>query len=167
MYHIIGGDDQKHGPVDEAKIREWIAEGRANAQSKACKVGESQWRQLLEFTEFASEFKASAPVAPPLAAPHQEQGDATGGIIPYKNKHALIGYYMSVGGLIMMCIPVIGLIYTISVVVLGVKGLKNAKANPQVKGQVHSWIAIIGGSLETLVSLIWSALLIIGFLVDS
>ena len=89
MYHIIGGDDQKHGPVDEAKIREWIAEGRANAQSKACKVGESQWRQLLEFTEFASEFKASAPVAPPLAAPHQEQGDATGGIIPYKNKHAL------------------------------------------------------------------------------
>jgi len=54
----------------------------------------------------------------------------------------------------MMCIPVIGIIYTISVVVLGVKGLKNAKANPQVKGQVHSWIAIIGGSLETIVAVI-------------
>ena len=154
MYHIIGGDDQKHGPVNEAKIREWIAEGRTNAQSMACKVGESQWRQLIEFTEFASEFKPAGPVAPPLAAPHQEEGDATGGIIPYKNKHALIGYYMSVGGLIMMCIPVIGLIYTISVVVLGVKGLKNTKANPKVKGQVHSWIAIIGGSLETIVAVI-------------
>jgi len=154
MYHIIGGDDQKHGPVEEAKIREWIAEGRANAQSMACKVDESQWRQLLEFTEFASEFKTSTPVASSLAVPHQEAGDATGGIIPYKNKHALIGYYMSVGGLIMMCIPVIGIIYTISVVVLGVKGLKNAKANPQVKGQVHSWIAIIGGSLETIVAVI-------------
>ncbi|MDP6905299.1 MAG: GYF domain-containing protein [Verrucomicrobiota bacterium] len=154
MYHIIGGDDQKHGPVDEAKIREWITECRANAQSMACRVGENQWRRLSEFTEFAPEFGVSAPVAPPLAAPHQEQGDATGGIIPYKNKQALIGYYMSVGGLIMMCIPVIGLIYTISVVVLGVKGLKNAKSNPQVKGQVHSWIAIIGGSLETIVAVI-------------
>ena len=154
MYHIIGGDDQKHGPVDEAKIREWITEGRADAQSMACRVGENQWRRLSEFTEFDPEFSVSAPVAPPLAAPHQEQGDATGGIIPYKNKHALIGYYMSVGGLIMMCIPVIGLIYTISVVGLGVKGLKNAKANPQVKGQVHSWIAIIGGSLETIVAVI-------------
>jgi hypothetical protein len=167
MYHIIGGDDQKHGPVDEAKIREWITEGRANAQSKACKAGDSQWRQLSEFPEFAPEFGISTPVAPPIAVPHQEQGDATGGIIPYKNKHALIGYYMSVGGLFMMCIPVIGLMYTISVVVFGVKGLKNVKANPQIKGQVHCWIAIIGGGLETLVNLIWSALLTIGFLVDS
>ena len=37
---------------------------------------------------------------------------------------------------------------------MGIKGLKNAKANPQVKGQVHSWIAIIGGSLETIVAVI-------------
>ena len=148
MYHIVGGDDQKHGPVDEAKIREWIAEGRANGQSMICRVGDSQWRPLSEFSEFGS----SAP--PPLAAPGKGEGDATGGLIPYKNKHALIGYYMSVGGLIMMCIPVLGLIYTISVVVMGVKGLKNAKANPQVKGQVHSWIAIIGGSLETIVAVI-------------
>ena len=152
MYHIVGGDDQKHGPVDEAKIREWIAEGRANGQSMTCRVGDSQWRPLSEFSEFAAEFGSSAP--PPLAAPGKGEGDATGGLIPYKNKHALIGYYMSVGGLIMMCIPVLGLIYTISVVVMGVKGLKNAKANPQVKGQVHSWIAIIGGSLETIVAVI-------------
>ena len=152
MYHIVGGDDQKHGPVDEAKIREWIAEGRANGQSMTCRVGDSQWRPLSEFSEFASEFGSLAP--PPLAAPGKGEGDATGGLIPYKNKHALIGYYMSVGGLIMMCIPVLGLIYTISVVVMGVKGLKNAKANPQVKGQVHSWIAIIGGSLETIVAVI-------------
>ena len=137
---------KKHGPVDEAKIREWIAEGRANGQSMTCRVGDSQWRPLSEFSEFGS----SAP--PPLAAPGKGEGDATGGLIPYKNKHALIGYYMSVGGLIMMCIPILGLIYTISVVVMGVKGLKNAKANPQVKGQVHSWIAIIGGSLETIVA---------------
>ena len=154
MYHIVGGDDQKHGPVDEAKIREWIAEGRANGQSMTCKVGDTEWRQLSEYPEFASEFGSSTPAPPPLAVPSKGEGDATGGLIPYKNKHALIGYYMSVGGLIMMCIPVLGLIYTISVVVMGVKGLKNAKANPQVKGQVHSWIAIIGGSLETIVAVI-------------
>jgi len=166
MYHIVGGDDQKHGPVDEAKIREWIAEGRASGQSMTCRVGDSQWRPLSEFSEFASEFGSSAPAPPPLTAPSNGEGDATGGLIPYKNKHALIGYYMSVGGLIMMCIPVLGLIYTISVVVLGVKGLKNAKANPHVKGQVHCWVAIIGGSLETLVTLILSVLFTIGFLTE-
>ena len=127
-----------------------------------CRVGDSQWRPLSEFSEFGS----SAPAAPPLTAPGKGEGDATGGLIPYKNKHALIGYYMSVGGLIMMCIPVLGLIYTISVVVLGVKGLKNAKANPHVKGQVHCWVAIIGGSLETLVTLILSVLFTIGFLTE-
>tara|TARA_B100001029_G_C14973075_1_gene401435 strand:- start:217 stop:582 length:366 start_codon:yes stop_codon:yes gene_type:complete len=88
-----------------------------------------------------------------MNAPQQPEGDATGGIIPYKNKHALIGYYMSVGGLIMMCVPGVGLIYSIAVVVLGFKGLKNAKEHPEVKGQVHCWVAIIGGALETLVAL--------------
>ena len=88
-----------------------------------------------------------------MNAPQQPEGDATGGIIPYKNKHALIGYYMSVGGLIMMCIPGVGFIYSIAVVVLGFKGLKNAKEHPEVKGQVHCWVAIIGGALETLVAL--------------
>ena len=88
-----------------------------------------------------------------MNAPQQSEGDSTGGVIPYKNKSALTGYYMSVGGLIVMCIPIVGLIYSIAVVVLGFKGLKNAKENPAVKGQVHCWVAIIGGALETLVAL--------------
>ena len=88
-----------------------------------------------------------------MNAPQQPEGDSTGGSIPYKNKSALTGYYMSVGGLIVMCIPGIGLIYSIAVIVLGFKGLKNAKENPAVKGKAHSWVAIIGGALEAIVAL--------------
>ena len=150
MYYVMGGDNKPHGPVDADTVFQWITQGRANGQTKARNEDSNEWRPLSEFNEFASKASHSSPVD----TPQHSEGDATGGLIPYKNKHALIGYYMSVGGLIMMCIPVLGLIYTISVVVMGVKGLKNAKANPQVKGQVHSWIAIIGGSLETIVAVI-------------
>ena len=162
MYYVMGGDSEPHGPVDADTVCQWITQGRANAQTKARNEDSNEWRPLSEFNEFASRVSQASPIV----TPQHPEGDATGGLIPYKNKHALIGYYMSVGGLIMMCIPVLGLIYTISVVVLGVKGLKNAKANPHVKGQVHCWVAIIGGSLETLVTLILSVLFTIGFLTE-
>ena len=162
MYYVMGGDNEPHGPVDADTVFQWITQGRANGQTKARNEDYNEWRPLSEFNEFASKVSPSSPAD----TPQHSEGDATGGLIPYKNKHALIGYYMSVGGLIMMCIPVLGLIYTISVVVIGIKGLKNAKANPHVKGQVHCWVAIIGGSLETLVTLILSVLFAIGFLTE-
>ena len=87
--------------------------------------------------------------APP---PSDSGGDATGGLIPYKKKHALVGYYMSIAALLLMCVPVIGLGYGIAVMYCGIKGRKNAQENPAVKGSVHAWIAIIGGAVETLVA---------------
>ena len=85
-------------------------------------------------------------------------------MIPYKNKQALIGYYMSCAGLLIMCIPIVGFIYGAVVIALGIKGLKNAKENPAVKGKVHCWIAIIGGFLELAVGAFTSVLLIIEIL---
>lgn len=71
--------------------------------------------------------------------PVQEEGDATGGVIPYKNMPALIAYYCGVFSII-PCFP-IGL----AAVVLGIMGLKKAKQHPQVRGKAHAWIGIIAG----------------------
>ena len=68
-------------------------------------------------------------------------GDATGGVIPYKNPHALIAYYLG----IIACIPLIGLPFGIASLILGIMGLVNRKKNPAIKGSVHAWIGILGG----------------------
>ena len=163
MYHIIGVDGQSRGPIDSATLTQWIAEGRANGQTKTCPEGESEWKPLAYYPEFATAL-SQAPAAPPNISAHASQSDATGGVIPYKNKQALIGYYMSCAGLLIMCIPIIGFIYGAIVMALGIKGLKNAKENPAVKGKVHCWIAIIGGFLELVVGIFTSAGLVIALL---
>lgn len=84
------------------------------------------------------------------------QGDATGGVIPYKNGPALAAYYLAVAALI----PVIGFFCAIPAFFLGLKGLKKAKLEPHVRGQVHAWIGVLLGGLLILVYLI-----AIGFIV--
>ena len=73
------------------------------------------------------------------AAPGDMQGDATGGLIPYKNKCALIGYYL---GVFSIFIPVVG---GIASVVLGIMGLIAKKKNPAVRGTAHAIVAIVLG----------------------
>ena len=73
------------------------------------------------------------------AAPGDMQGDTTGGLIPYKNKCALIGYYL---GVFSILIPVVG---GIASVVLGIMGLIAKKKNPAVRGTAHAIVAIVLG----------------------
>ena len=76
----------------------------------------------------------------------QEQGDSTGGVIPYKNPPALISYYLGIVGLF----PIIGVPIGIAAIVLGFKGLKKHKENPIVAGKVHAIIGISLGFLQFL-----------------
>ncbi len=78
--------------------------------------------------------------------------DATGGVIPYKNPPALIAYYCGVFSLI-ACIPFFVPV-PIAAFILGIKGLKKAKAEPHVRGQVHAWIGIVGGAIFGLIGLV-------------
>lgn len=52
MFTIIGADGKEYGPVTAAYIKDWIAGGRANLQTKACRAGETEWRTLGEYAEF-------------------------------------------------------------------------------------------------------------------
>jgi hypothetical protein len=64
MYKIIGADHREYGPVPAERVKQWILEGRANAQSKVQPEG-GEWRSLGELTEFAEELRAQAASAPP------------------------------------------------------------------------------------------------------
>jgi hypothetical protein len=53
MYKIIGADGREYGPATADQVREWIAEGRASAQTRALAEGAAQWKPLFEYLEFA------------------------------------------------------------------------------------------------------------------
>ena len=73
--------------------------------------------------------------------------DVVASIIPYRNVHALVAYYLgvfSVGCLAPLGIPAF---------ILGLIGLRRARANPELKGTVHAWIGIVMGGLSIVLSL--------------
>jgi hypothetical protein len=53
MFKIIGGDGKEYGPVSADDLRQWMAQGRANAATKARRDGTEGWKTLGEFPEFA------------------------------------------------------------------------------------------------------------------
>ena len=79
-----------------------------------------------------------------------QESDATGGVIPYKNKCALIGYYMGIASLI----PCIGPFFGIAAAILGIIGLINKSKNPAIRGSVHAIVAIVLGLGSILVHLL-------------
>jgi len=67
-YKIIGVDQKEYGPVTEEQLREWIANGRVNAQTQAQTEGSSEWKTLSALPEFAGAFRGSTPPPMPGAA---------------------------------------------------------------------------------------------------
>ena len=68
MYKILGGDGKEYGPVSADTLRQWMAEGRANAQTQVQPEGASGWVALGSLPEFAA-VAAPAPAAMPQAVP--------------------------------------------------------------------------------------------------
>src|SRR6266576_1382791 len=65
MYKIIGADLREYGPVSVEQVRKWLAEGRANAQTKAWSEASSEWKTLSDFPEFADALRTQGAVARP------------------------------------------------------------------------------------------------------
>jgi len=65
MYRIIGADGKEYGPITAEQLRQWLAEGRVNAQTKVLVEGSIEWKTLADFPELES----GQPVAPSLPSP--------------------------------------------------------------------------------------------------
>jgi Domain of unknown function (DUF4190)/GYF domain 2 len=60
MFKILGADQKEYGPVSGDQIRQWVAQGRANSQTKAQVAGFTDWKPLAEIPEFADALRAAA-----------------------------------------------------------------------------------------------------------
>ena len=83
-------------------------------------------------------------------------------IVPYKNPPALTSYYLGLFSIF----PVLGLFLGVAALVLGTKGMKMVRENPEAKGKAHAGIGIGCG----LVGLLFNLVIVVGIialLIDS
>jgi hypothetical protein len=144
LYSVKTTENVQFGPVDLNQLRVWVNERRVSPEDTIIfeddtpPVIAGNWTPLKEY------FKGVG------------GDDVISTIIPYKNKCALIGYYLGLFSIL----PVLGLPMGIAALVLGVKGLRYRAENPQAHGKGHSIVAIIGGSIGLLINLfIWVGML--------
>jgi len=69
MYRIIGADGKEYGPVTAEQLRAWIAEGRANADTRVAKEGFDDWKRLGSLPEFAYLLVTRAPIVAMTGVP--------------------------------------------------------------------------------------------------
>lgn len=88
MYKILGGDGKEYGPVSADTLRQWMAEGRANAQTQVQPEGTTGWVPLGSLPEFSAATPTPTPVAagfrmpaPAGNAAQMVSGPATGLIV--------------------------------------------------------------------------------------
>jgi len=136
MFKIIGADQKEYGPVSTEQLRQWVIEGRANAQTQVRKEGEADWKPLSAFAEFADVFRT---------APAQAAGMPGVGPSPAPAEAVLArDYQLDIGHCIMRAWellkdnlwPVVGislLIFVISAVVNQIVGLISG---PAVRGMI-------------------------------
>lgn len=144
-------DGKQHGPIDWVTLRSWVQQNQVPPGAMLVDRATGQQQPITAFRELAS-------------APRGDDGVAT--LIPYRNVPALVGYYLGVFSLL-ACIPFLGLVGVgmgIAAVILGIKGLGNANRNPEAKGRVHAWIAIVCGGLFALCGAVLNVLVIVAMI---
>lgn len=111
----------------------------------------------------------SNPYAPPASPLQTDAGALDTGdevlatVIPFRNKPALISYYLGLFSLASL-IPVLGVVgigMAVAAFVLGVKGRRLAKEHAEAKGTAHAWVGILGGAFWGVLGVLVQVLFIV------
>jgi hypothetical protein len=112
MYKITGADGRAYGPATAGQLRQWIAEGRANAQTPTLAPGAPEWKPLGALPEFAGHFAAPGP---PVIGP-LKPGTSPGSQWPKTNSFATAGLIFGILSVTCFCccpFNVLGLVFSL------------------------------------------------------
>ena len=154
MYRIIGADGREYGPATADQVREWIAEGRANGQTKALVEGTGSWKPLVEYLEFA-------PLLASLAAPLPTLGPISITPTPRTNSMATAGLLMGILSITCGMCCCYGLPFNVLGIIFSLVALSQIKNDPL--SQQGQSLAIAGLVLSLLSLLMVVLFLAFGF----
>ena len=145
MQIFIHRDNQQQGPFSVDEINDRLRSGAVIASGTfAWYEGCSGWMTL---DRVPGVFMLNTPTTFVAGAMPSSQSDATGGLIPYKNPYALVGYYLSIFSMI----PFVGIPLGVAGIICGIVGVRRRNRNPMMRGAAHAWFAILFSALVILV----------------
>jgi hypothetical protein len=135
MHRIIGADGREYGPIPAEQLRQWVREGRANAQTRARAEGADQWKPLAEHVEFAPML---ARIPPPLAT----QGPVYIAPAPRTNSLALASLFLGIFSLTCGMCCCYGMPFNVLGIIFALVALAQIGNDPY--GQQGRGIAVAG-----------------------
>lgn len=145
MQIFIHRDNQQQGPFSVDEINDRLRSGAVIASGTfAWYEGCSGWMTL---DKVPGVFMLNTPPTFVAGAMPSSQSDATGGLIPYKNPYALVGYYLSIFSMI----PFVGIPLGVAGIICGIVGVRRRNRNPMMRGTAHAWFAILFSALVILI----------------
>lgn len=146
MYKVIGADGKEYGPVSTEQLKQWLVEGRANAQTRVLPEGGVEWQPLATLPDFSGEFLRQ-PVSPIQSVP-----------IRKTNPLALTGMILGIVAVTLGLCCCYGFPFNVAGIVFSILGLVQIKKSPeQYSGK--------GMAITGLILSILSILLVIGLLI--
>lgn len=157
QFHVRLGDGRQFGPASIALLKQWAGERRIPPDAHIIPASGGDPIPARDHPDLAPLFGAGGTGLRPVHAPPTVPGaipapkpDGISTLIPYRNPAALAGYYVAVLSLV----PLIALLAGPVAIVLGVFGLKHARAHAHARGRAHAWVAISLGTLTLLANVV-------------
>ena len=128
MYKIVGADGKQYGPITADQVREWIAEGRADAQTQVFVEGQTDWTTLGQLPEFAPALATAVPIRPvPVAL--------SPAVPPSTSPLAVAGFVLGLLSLMGSCCCCYGLPFSIPGLVVSAIALAQLRKNENQGGK--------------------------------
>jgi hypothetical protein len=154
MYKIIGADLKEYGPVSAEQLRQWIAEGRVNGQTKVQAADATEWKTMADLPEFAGVLPASPLPAHPIAPvePSVELGATSAPMtpLPLTPRNSQMAVWAMVSGIgSLLCCCGFWLLAPLAIV-LGAVALSQSKDHPELTGRGFAITGIVLGIVAIL-----------------
>jgi hypothetical protein len=143
MYKIIGADQKEYGPVSADQIRQWIAEGRVNSQTKVQAVGGAEWRSVAEVAELAGALPETSSPAPTSAVPATP--------LPAQPGTSQMAVWAMVTGICSLLCCCGWWLVAPAAIVLGAVALYQLKSRPELTGGGFAITGIVLGIVAILI----------------
>jgi hypothetical protein len=150
MYRIIGADEKEYGPISLDQLRQWIAEGRANGQTRVLPEGSTEWKTVNDIPELAA-----LPGRPAAPAPVLQQTYVQAGQAPKTNLLAIISLVCGIISFAACCCY--GLPFNLAGIVCAIIALnqiKNDPLNQQGKGLAIAGLIVSIASIVLMICLL-------------